>query len=80
MLAPFPLSSAVSQAASNLSLRLAWREPRVESCFGEQGMSQAIEADRLMNLGEFGRCSEGRDGSLIGANTSRRPRRTRRSR
>jgi len=31
-------------------------------------MSQAIEADRLMNLGEFGRCSEGRDGSLIGVN------------
>ena len=28
-------------------------------------MSQAIEADRLMNLGEFGRCSECRDGSLI---------------
>ena len=31
-------------------------------------MSQAIEADRLMHLGEFGRCSEGRDGSLIGVN------------
>ena len=59
MLAPFPLSSAVSQAASNLSLRLAWREPRVERGFGEQGMSQTVEADRLMNLGEFGRCSEG---------------------
>ena len=31
-------------------------------------MSQAIEADHFMHLGKFGRCSEGRDGSLIGVN------------
>src|SRR4051794_29904533 len=66
MFAPLLLSSAASQAAIDLVLRLAGCEPRIEGGIAEQGMSHAIEADRLMQLGELGRGPERRDGPALG--------------
>src|SRR5262245_60283891 len=66
MLTPFPLSPTVSQAAIDLAPRLARAEPRVEGDFDEQGMSQGVEADRLVELAQLGRGSECRDGPAIG--------------
>jgi hypothetical protein len=68
MIAPFPLSPTVRQAAFDLSLRFARGEPRVERSISEQGMSQGFEADRAEQLAELRRGSEGRDGPLIGVN------------
>jgi hypothetical protein len=55
----------VSQSAIDLALRFTWAQSRVECGVDEQGVSQGVEAVRLIQFGEFGRGSEGRDGSAI---------------
>jgi hypothetical protein len=58
----------MSQAALDLALRLARREPRIERGIGEQGVSQGVEPDRLVQFPQLGRGSKGRDALLIGVN------------
>ncbi len=58
----------MSQTASNLAVRFARAQPRIEGAFDEQGVSQGVEAVSFVNLAEFGRGSKRRDGPAIGFN------------
>jgi hypothetical protein len=58
----------VSQATSNLAVRFARAQPRIEGTIGEQGVSQGVEAVSFVNLAEFGRGSKRRNGPAIGFN------------
>jgi hypothetical protein len=56
------------QTASNLAVRFARAQPRIEGAIGEQGVSQGIEPVTFVYLAEFGRGSKRRNGPAIGFN------------
>ena len=56
----------MSQAAIDLASCLAGSESGIERGLAEQGVSQGIEADRFVKLGQLRRCSECGDGSAVG--------------